>query len=267
MTHFRNLCFTLNNPEETEVAKIVSLVGDLIKYMIFGYEMGENGTPHLQGYMELTKQMRRNAIKDKINGRMHFERRYGSVDQAVEYCKKDGQWAEFGEKKRPGQRNDIKEIKDLVWEGNNMRQIIDNATSYQGIKCAETMMKYRDMSIKPQPKWVLWITGPTGSGKTTLAYQYAIEGDTWISGLTLDWFDGYDGQSLVIMDDIIPTAQNLNKLLRLLDQWEINVPVKGGFTKWNPKWVIITSVVSPEEVLSGACLDQLRRRITTHHRL
>ena len=57
---YRNLVFTVNNYTEADFNRLLS--HEHFKYVIIGKEVGENGTPHLQGYAEQSKQMRFNAI-------------------------------------------------------------------------------------------------------------------------------------------------------------------------------------------------------------
>lgn len=56
----RNYCWTLNNPTEAETFKIAFLTENpkkCVRFVCWGHEVGEeDGTPHLQGYIELTKQ-------------------------------------------------------------------------------------------------------------------------------------------------------------------------------------------------------------------
>lgn len=96
----RNWCFTLNNytvSDETYLSNITKTAWCL--YIIFGKETGENGTPHLQGYIELKNCMKLTGLKAKFGSRYHFEPRRGSQAQAIDYCKKDGNWKEFGNKR------------------------------------------------------------------------------------------------------------------------------------------------------------------------
>ncbi len=48
-------CFTLNNPEIDEISNIVLVCKGMTGVFIIGSEVGENGTPHLQGYVEFIK--------------------------------------------------------------------------------------------------------------------------------------------------------------------------------------------------------------------
>ena len=60
------------------------------KYMVVGVEVGENGTPHLQGYVRLNNKIRFNALKKLIGQRAHIEQAKGSELENDDYCRKDG---------------------------------------------------------------------------------------------------------------------------------------------------------------------------------
>ena len=84
-------CFTINNstPKDEEIDK------DLFTYLIIGREVGEQGTPHLQGYAIMPKQTTLVGMK-KLFPRAHLEVAKGSPEQNKIYCSKDGKFQEFG---------------------------------------------------------------------------------------------------------------------------------------------------------------------------
>ena len=96
------------------------------KYIIIGKETGSSGTPHLQGYAELNSQMRINTTKAKINDKMHTEERYGTQQQAIEYCKKDGESLEAGSRRIRGERTDLLKIKTQIKEGVSLSEVFDS---------------------------------------------------------------------------------------------------------------------------------------------
>ena len=84
---------------------------------------------------------------------------------------------------------------------------------------------------------------------------------------SLQWFDGYFGQTHVIIDEFRAKCCPYNKLLGLLDGYQRQVPVKGSFTYWKPEVIYITAPLSPAETYAGqlefhGSIDQLLRRIT-----
>lgn len=97
MAQSRSWCFTLNNYSTGEYDSLSLLAqSNEVEYFIIGKETGENGTPHLQGYVIFTSSRRFRSAKSLISSRAHVERARGSPSQASEYCKKDGDFVEFG---------------------------------------------------------------------------------------------------------------------------------------------------------------------------
>jgi len=110
--------FTLNNPSPEEEAHIVSQAQtEHVKYLVFGRETGDSGTPHLQGFVILDRSQRLAYIRGLISARAHFERARGTNDQASNYCKKDGDFEEFGTlESSQGRRTDWDSFKAWVVE-------------------------------------------------------------------------------------------------------------------------------------------------------
>lgn len=96
----RMWCFTFNNYTEDEFIKLdVALNSNSNKYII-GKEIGENKTPHLQGYCHFSKLIRLSALK-KINNKIHWEKCKGSEEENITYCSKDGNFVTNIKVKRP----------------------------------------------------------------------------------------------------------------------------------------------------------------------
>ncbi len=80
-------CFTLNNFTEEEISSIVPVIKHNCRKAIVAKEIGESGTPHLQGYLEFNKKMRPKGI---FCERIHWEKAKGNAQQNYDYCSKDG---------------------------------------------------------------------------------------------------------------------------------------------------------------------------------
>lgn len=87
--------FVLNNYTNIEVCQIKETLSKICKKALFGFETGEEGTPHLQGYISLTKKERYTGLH-KLPGleRCSF-RKVRNEDALVKYCKKDGNFWEY----------------------------------------------------------------------------------------------------------------------------------------------------------------------------
>ena len=110
----RRFCFTLNNPVQDE-QETLSNLGDTVRYLILGNEVGESGTPHIQGFVVFHSPVSFIEAKRRIGERAHIEVARGSSVQASEYCKKDGDYVEVG--KLPdgqGKRTDWEKYKEWI---------------------------------------------------------------------------------------------------------------------------------------------------------
>lgn len=121
MSQAKHWCFTLNNYSDDEIPR--SLPTGAV-YLVFGKEIGESGTPHLQGFVSFGKPRRLSQVSRII------ARAYWSVARnlsaAPEYCKKDGDFQEFGEpptslskQGKPGRRNELPDFMASVKGGNH----------------------------------------------------------------------------------------------------------------------------------------------------
>lgn len=62
---------TINNPDENDYRLIRSPNEQFIRHLIWQSEIGENGTPHIQGYVKLMRQQRLSFVK-KLFPRAHW---------------------------------------------------------------------------------------------------------------------------------------------------------------------------------------------------
>jgi hypothetical protein len=110
--------FTLNNYTQ-QTLDLLSTPINGVDYLIFGKEIGESGTPHLQGTVCFQSRKRLPQVISII-GQAHCSvTRF--LTQSIEYCKKDGDVTEWGITPLTGskdeKRSDLEEFKASVKEG------------------------------------------------------------------------------------------------------------------------------------------------------
>lgn len=264
MSRYRNICFTLNNYTEEEYNVITT--HEWFTYIVVGREVGEAGTPHLQGYAELNGQKSLRQLQ-ALNQRWHIERRRGTPQQASDYCKKDGDFFESGEMRQSGRRNDLTAIRTMIANKEPYIEIINSCNNYQQTKMADLLLGLQPISHNFEPREVHYFYGPTGTGKTRTAMEACPAEDTWHANITSSWFDGYWGQGHVIIDEFRAKNWPYDLMLRILDGYDLRLPKKGGFVIWQPRIIYITAPLSPERIYAGqleyhGSVEQLLRRIT-----
>lgn len=256
MSKHRTYVFTLNNYSTDDEQSVMDIE---CKYLIFGKEVGASGTPHLQGTISFKNPISFSSIKKKMP-KAHIEV-CKDVNASIEYCSKDGIIFEKGDRPRMGERTDIQAVKSMLKEGANMRKVVEYTESYQSIRHAEIHLKYfeKPRNFKPH---VVWCHGATGTGKSRYAYEQCESHDTYTAMSTGKWFEGYDGHTHVIIDDMRRDFMKFHELLRLLDRYSMRVECKGGSRQFVATHIFITSCYSPHELFdTREDVKQLVRRI------
>lgn len=266
---FSRFCFTLNNWTTLEWEWLKAFE---CKWMIMGKEIGELGTPHLQGAVVLNAQRQFNSLKKMLGfKRAHIEEMKGTVEDSIKYCSKEDKNAFQKGAVEPGKRNDIHDAINKLKTAKSLNELIlkDDDFAVQFIKYPNGLTNYRNRFEEQRtgPPVVFWIYGDTGTGKTRSSVEWAeYRGlEYWMSLGGLQWFNGYDGESVAILDDFRTGHCKFSFLLRLLDRYKFQVPYKGGFRNWAPKYIFVTAPLPPREMFDlkkEGDIQQLERRIT-----
>jgi len=257
--------FTINNWTEDDI----TLMGnwnspEFVNRLTVTKEVGESGTPHLQGAVTFIVAKRMSALK-KLHSKAHWE--VAVASDAALYCLKDGSDVVVNADHRtPGRTKAFAKCVELIRAGELKRVREEYPEEYcrHGRKFKEY---YRDVvPAKHREREVFWYWGKTGTGKTRKAVEEAGE-DMWMSSGSLQWFDGYTGQANVIIDDIRPGTVPFHYLLRVLDRYAMKVPIKGDMVNWDATKIWITGPQPPHIMYATQAsnpednVDQLLRRI------
>jgi len=259
MSKTRAFCFTINNYEIEDIICVEALQYQA-QFLVVGKEVGEQGTPHLQGYVYFNSQRHWGAVK-KMLPKAHIEVAKASPTKNKEYCTKGGDiLILYGVCPLQGKRTDIEHVREELKEGANMRHIVEIAKSTQSVRMAEIYLKYHEPARDWKPE-IKWFHGSTGSGKSYTARQW-LEDDIYTCLETGKWWEGYDGHENVLIDDSRKDFCKFHTLLRILDRYEYKVETKGGSRQLLAKKIAITCPYHPKEVYNTReDVGQLLRRI------
>lgn len=267
-TQSRNYCFTdFKNINFDFYEKIYNEYKDIIRYICVGIEIcPKTKKQHIQGWIQFFNKKRIGGVKRCLNNKsLHCESMRGTAFDNDKYCSKDKKFKKFGAFIKQGHRSDLEKIKKDIKDGASKEEIMDNnfelycryrngINDYMEIinkkKCAE----FRKVKVE-------YLHGETGTGKTRHAMKKA---KFKICANDLKWWDGYNGEKCIVIDDY-DNDVNITKMLNILDGYQLRLPIKGGFTYANWNKVYITSNLDPDELHIHAKKkhrDALFRRIT-----
>jgi hypothetical protein len=263
----RSWVFTLNNYTEEEF-RVVQEDWEC-RFLVVGKEVGEEGTPHLQGYIVFPCIKRITGMK-KLSGRAHWEQAKGDADSNVAYCSKEGDVFTRGDKpvsqKRKGEMN--VERYERAWKAARIGDLeaIDADIRFSHYRTCKEIGK--DFMIKPDDASEttgLWYYGEAGSGKSRTAR--AEFPDSYLK-MANKWWDGYQAHPTVILDDFGRDHKVLGHHLKIWsDRYSFLAETKGGAIHIRPEVLCVTSQYSIEEIWSEDLETQaaLKRRFKCKH--
>lgn len=165
-------CFTLNNPTHLEI-DAYNGYDEVAEYLVVGLEVGASGTTHIQGYVHFKTRKGLAAVKKLLPmARAHLEIARGRGNEAADYCKKDGVFAEIGtvpsdpaDKGGEGMKKKWQEIIKLSEVGDYDTLKRDHPREYvvNHVTIKRLRQEYAYQS-SDAPKGI-WIYGRSGCGK------------------------------------------------------------------------------------------------------
>jgi len=189
----RSWIFTWNNPTNDIYPQKWD---EVASYVAWQKEVGDNGTPHLQGVIQLRYPKALGGMK-KLHKSFHWEPMNGTIEQASHYARKPhencecehcekartlpnngrlaGPW-EIGEMVSQGKRNDLLALKHAIEEGKTELQIAESEETFnvwaRHFKALERYKRLRTVNQRTWPTKTLVFWGPPGLGKTRQVRVY-----------------------------------------------------------------------------------------------
>lgn len=272
--------FTENNPEgELQLLLQDEYDNGNLQWAVWQLEVGENGTEHFQGTLCFNKKKLLTTVK-KLLPRAHLSV-CRSVQDSINYCMKpdgmkdssfrlDGPWTIGTPKYTEDNSKAWNRIRDAIKEGADDITLLETYPSQVAMYSKGIdRIRYLIDSQKAQAfrdVEVILIVGPAGIGKTEGVWKE--DPLVYPKPPGNQWFDGYEGQKSILLDDFYGQEFSYCHLLKLLDRYPLQLKVHNGFRHAKYIKVYITSNVLPHDwyrnLFSNKKVnpDALFRRIT-----
>jgi len=219
-----------------------------IKYIVWGREVcPTTGREHYQGFGIFNRTHRLKGAKQRIGGGdgCHLDARRGTRQQARDYCLKDGDVYEWGRFSALSNADLFKQPIEVI--KNENPEFF--CRYHKGLMLLQDKgERWRDVKV-----YILWGT-ESGAGKTRTAMDHD---DVYKLDPPYNWWDGYQGERRIVIDDYKTGSIPRGQLLNICDGYRLRLETKGSHTwaAWHE--VYITSNYNPE-----TWDDALLRRVT-----
>lgn len=288
--HAKNWCFTLQSDpakgqhiawptiKECPVDWWVRHEDNGLVFLVCQVEKAPaTGKYHVQGYVCFAKNTTLPTLKRALSATAHWESARGTPLENQAYCTKDesrvnGPW-QFGVLPQgAGSRSDLRAIYGYLQAEKSNAEILEttegkSAKFEKHINYIRFTLNESRSNRQVQGVRVVVLYGPTGVGKTYAAVNFFGLTDYHLQECPSSkdsrfWFDGYQSQRTLILDDFSGDFCNYRYLLRVLDKYKLKCEIKGGhvWALWTT--VVITTNVHPSNWYAGVNTAPLQRRIT-----
>jgi len=255
--------------------------GTLTKFVCQEEKCPDSGRLHLQLFLTFASPKRFRQVKDLLGDTSHIELAKGNDKQNQVYCTKVGATGNFRVERGTftggqGARSDLEEVVMAIQESKGLVEIATTfPTTYikyhRGIE--KLIEVHREQAAGPyRDMCCIVLTGQSRIGKSLWVRQYAhnlglrVYSKPIGDGRSTQWFDGYDGEEILLLDDFEPGQVPFREFLIWTDVYKHRVAVKGGFVTARWTTVCVTSNIHPDdwwnqELFGPIAREPLRRRL------
>jgi len=263
---YRNFTITVNNPTEEDVTLLDTVP---CKYIVYGNEVGESGTPHKQGTIIFKSPKTLSAAIKSLPRRAHVEV-CKHLFKSIEYCKKDGDVIERGEP--PKTKEDQGNMEKERWANfislaeQDRLEEIDPKDRVKHYRAAEYFRSEgaKKRRLEDTEERMEWYYGPSGTGKSRKARS---ENPAAYLKMCNKWWDGYADEDCVIIEDFDKKHDVLAHHMKIWgDRYDFLAEHKGGAKRIRPKKIIVTSNYHPKDIWTQVSdLEPILRRFKCVH--
>jgi len=245
--------FTWNNYPATWEADLQAV--DSVEWLIGATEVGESGTPHIQGFVRWKNRGKTFAGAHKAIPKCHFEIMHGTFEHQRAYIcgpyEKDGKvkpartdYLEIGVQPEQGKRNDLEAFKTAIKEKRPRVELADEHTivmakypkfehTLREIYMEDEAHTRYENGIAPR---VIVHWGESRTGKSRLVWQDRNRDVFKIRASKKQWFDGYTHQKILLIEEF-RGQMDVAFFLDITDRYPVHVEIKGGWT-----WLCVDTI-------------------------
>ena len=222
---------------------------DTVKEYVIATELHEDGGRHLHCYFKFVHGVsHRRAMTDfDVNGHHGNYQPTKSCGNVICYCIKEGDYIS---------NFDVEKYKQK--KGKVTTETLQTYTAIEaldaGIINVNQLRNYnyaRGECLQPtarEPCCGFWLWGAPGTGKSWYAHNDFCEPSQIYMKNHEKWWDGYNGEEFVIMDDLGRSFTLWDEFKAWSDTYPIRGQIKGGMIALRHEKLIVTSNYSPEQL-------------------
>lgn len=241
---------TLNNPteDETEALRRALDAGSALRATI-GLEVGAEGTPHLQGFVQLRNAKTMSALKTWLGSSRYHLDVARSLQDAWDYCRKGEQpkeeWtkqktegasyglnhedvATVGERPPEAPEDSWGQAVAMIEAGQSVLEVIRRFPGFARSISALLRLE-AEVATAKQREWrhltVTYVWGAAGTGKTRAVMEgHGYDEVYRVTNWKHPW-DGYRGQPVVLFDEF-RSQPTMSQMLNWLDGYPLDLPCR-----------------------------------------
>ena len=241
---------------------------DTVKEYLIATELHEDGGRHLHCFFKFTRGVthRRAMTEFDVLGHHGNYQPTKSCKDVICYCIKEGDYiANF----------DVEKYKQK--KGKVTSETLQTYSAIEaldaGIINVNQLRNYnyaRGEALQPtgrEPRCGFWFWGEPGVGKSWYAHHDVCEPSQIFVKNHLKWWDGYNGEEYVIIDDLGRSFTDWDEFKQWSDTYPIRGQIKGGVVALRYEKIIVTSNYSPDDLVKDdpILLEAIKRRFRIVH--